>query len=515
KHPQQPNDPTIRRITREQMFSVCGSCHSRRSELTGDFHPGESFHDHYTLTIPDETDTFYADGQIRDEDYEFTAFLGSRMHAAGVRCVDCHEPHSGKTRVAGNNMCMVCHAGPVPPAPKIDPLTHSHHKPGERGDACVDCHMPQTTYMQRHARHDHGFTIPDPLLTKQFAIPNACARCHADKGLDWQIESVQKWYGSRMERPTRARAQVIARARSDDRASTDGLLNILHNETNSFWRAVGAGLLRRSSVDPRVTAALLSSAGDTNPLVRAMSVRALEPLAQTASQPVRTALQSRLSDPVRAVRIDAAWALRTSLDTNSPAAADLLNYLHHNADQPSGAMQMGAFHLERGDLTGSIPWLQRAVNWDTNSVPPRHALAVALSMSGRRDQAVEELQAACRAAPRDAESQFKLGLALNEIGQLEKARAALAEAVKLDPQFAQAWYNLGLACNALGQTEPALQSLVRAESLDASSPQIPYARATILARVGRLDEARTAAHRALEIDPSYSDAADFLKSLSR
>jgi len=222
-----------------------------------------------------------------------------------------------------------------------------------------------------------------------------------------------------------------------------------------------------------------------------------------------------LNDPVRAVRIDAAWALRNSLDTNSIAGSDLLAYLHHSADQPSGALQMGVFHLDRSDLPGAITWFQRAVNWDSNSVPPHHALAVALSMSGKQEQAVEELQAACRAAPRDAESQFKLGLALNEIGQLEKSRAALAEAVKLDPQFSQAWYNLGLACNALGQTESALQNLVRAESLDTSSPQIPYARATILARVGRVDEARAAAHRALEIDPTYSEAAGFLKSLSQ
>ena len=37
------------------------------------------------LTIPDQTETFYADGQIRDEDYEYTSFLSSKMYAAGVR----------------------------------------------------------------------------------------------------------------------------------------------------------------------------------------------------------------------------------------------------------------------------------------------------------------------------------------------------------------------------------------------------------------------------------------------
>src|SRR5262249_30190057 len=155
-------DPAVHRIGREAMFSVCGSCHARRTELTEDFQPGESFFDHFALTIPDETDVFYPDGQVHEEDYEFTSFLGSRMRAAGLGSTDGTEPHSGKTPIPGNNLCLVCHAGPAPPAPKIDPATHSHHEAGQSGDQCVNCHMPQTVYMQRHARHDHGFTIPDP-----------------------------------------------------------------------------------------------------------------------------------------------------------------------------------------------------------------------------------------------------------------------------------------------------------------------------------------------------------------
>jgi len=78
---------------------------------------------------------------------------------------------------------MRCHAtgAPLPgitrPAPVIDPATHSHHGAEGTDATCVTCHMPVTTYMQRHPRHDHGFTIPDPLLTKKFGIPNACNRC--------------------------------------------------------------------------------------------------------------------------------------------------------------------------------------------------------------------------------------------------------------------------------------------------------------------------------------------------
>jgi tetratricopeptide (TPR) repeat protein len=525
KNPNKTGDPTVRRITREEMFSVCAQCHARRGELTGDFRPGGNFFDHHQLTIPDETDIFYPDGQVRDEDYEFTAFLGSKMHAAGVRCVDCHEPHPSKTRVAGNYMCLTCHYGPLPQTnnmintqpigPRIDPETHSRHKVGTRGDFCTDCHMPQTVYMQRHARHDHGFMIPDPRLTKEFGIPNACNRCHNERSADWSLDAIVKWYGPRTNDVIRTRAGTVAKARAADDAAMPALLAMARGETNAFWRAVAANLLKRWASDPHVTPVLLSCASDTNALVRAMAVRGLEPLAQSGSPPILAALNARLNDPVRAVRVEAAWVLHHTVDTNSTAGADLQAQLRHNGDQPAGALQMGVFQMDRGNLPAAMECFQRAVKWDTNSAPLHHALAVALSVAGKTAAAVEALQTACRLAPNEVEYRFKLGLALNEAGKLDEARAALEAAVKLDPKFAQAWYNLGLAHSALDKSELALESLVRAESLDARSPQIPYARATILARLGRVGEARTAAQRALELRPDFPEAQQLLRALGR
>jgi tetratricopeptide (TPR) repeat protein len=374
--------------------------------------------------------------------------------------------------------------------------------------------MPVTHYMQRHGRHDHGFTIPDPLLTKEVGIPNACDRCHADRGVDWNLAAVEKWYGNRMDRPSRSRARIMARAKAGDAKSPTELVQFARTETNSFWRAVSAGFLRKWSLDTNVAAALMAMADDPEPLVRAMSIRALEPTGESAPALERL-LWSHLNDPVRSVRIDAAWSMRQTLDTNSLAGLDLLNYLRHSGDQPSGAMQTGVFQLDRDNLPAAILYLRKAVAWDTNSAPPRHALAVALSLTGQSAEAVEQLQAACRLAPRDAEMRFKLGLALNEAGQPDAARTALEEAVKLDPQFAQAWYNLGLAYNSAGETDAAINALLRAEGIDGQTPQIPYARATILARIGRTDEALKAARRALELRPDYRDAASLIKSLEQ
>jgi hypothetical protein len=121
-------DPTVTKFTQQQMMENCAYCHSRRGELTGDFKPGDYLLDHARLTIVDATDTFYPDGQVHDEDYEFTAFLGSKMHTRGVTCMDCHNPHSAKTNLPGNALCMRCHNGGYANSPIIDPVSHSHHK---------------------------------------------------------------------------------------------------------------------------------------------------------------------------------------------------------------------------------------------------------------------------------------------------------------------------------------------------------------------------------------------------
>ena len=526
-------DPTIRKFTRDEMFSTCAACHSRRAELTGDPKPGDDFFDQHSLTIANESDTFYADGQIRDEDYEVTAFMGSRMFHKGVRCVDCHDVHTMKTKLPGNFLCLQCHGPGATNAPSINPVTHSHHKVfgydtngvmvntdltkyvsslvKETGGECVNCHMPQTVYMQRHSRHDHGFTIPDPLLTKQFSLPNACERCHADKGTDWNLKYVEQWYGTNMNRPYRQHAQAVARARAGDDGAVNSLVTMLTTDENFYWRAVAANLLQRRCEEPSVTAALLGQLNHTNALVREKVVQALGPLAGRAD--VNAALQLRLQDSSRNVRVEAARLLTATLDTNSLAGGEYLHFLDHIADQPLGQMQRGVFEFQRGDPTNALQHFQTAAAWDPYSPGIRHELALVLSQLGRTRDAVKELEAAVKLAPNEAEFHFKLALAWNELGATEKVLAELEAAVKLDPHHARAGYNLGLARNAAGNPAGAIQALLAAETADPRDPRIPYARATIHAQLGQINEARQAARRALELNPQSAEAAALLQQL--
>jgi len=507
-------DPYFPMLSRQQVFDMCASCHARRTDLTGTFRPGERFFDHFEPSIVDNTDLFYPDGQNRGEDYELSSFLGSKMQEAGLTCLDCHPRSLHMARLHGNALCMQCHTvgGANSKAPPINPTEHSHHAEGNAGNECANCHMPQTVYMQCHWRHDHGFTIPDPLLTKQFGIPNACNRCHADKSTEWALKNVVSWYGEKMQRHTRERAQIIARARTGEEASRTQLVQLLQTEKAPYWRAVAGGLLENWAGDKDVTPALIKGLDDTNALVRSSCVRALEPLAQ--NEDVVGAITKRLADPVRNVRIAAAWSLREGLDTNSIAGKDLLRMLEFNADQPLGQLQLGNYYFARGNLPAANQHMQTAVTWDGFSTPLRLNFAVVLSATGQLPKAVEQLKIASRNSPRDAEVHYSLGLALNEQGDSSAALKELQTAVEIDPRDARAWYNLGLLQNSTDQSISALASLRRGEQADPADARIPYARATILAHMGRQAEARAELKRCLELHPENEDARKLLDTLS-
>ncbi len=498
--------PGARRLTVRQQLDTCGACHARRGELTGSFRPGDDFLDHYRPMLPGLEDIYYADGQILDEDFEYGSFLLSAMHGMRVSCLNCHDPHSGKTRreVFDNSLCLSCHSA------TIDTVAHGRHEAGSEGNQCVGCHMPLTTYMARHPRRDHGFTIPDPLLTKEFGIPNACNRCHVEEaeGVDWALEWVEKWYGERMDRPTRARARTIARGRTGDQTTIPDLVKLAAGDPYPAWRAVALDLLAQWPEHPQARAALQAGLEQEHALVRAAAARGLGPLPAEHER-----LEPLLEDPVRLVRVDAAWALRERLDMQSRAGQDLMAMLRRQSDQPPALMQMGQLAYDRGEHEEAKRLFRRASVWEPRSPAPLRALAIVLQAQGRAAEAVEPMRRAAELAPEDAHLAYNLALAQAEAGQLAEAVGSLEQAVRIDPAFGRAWYNLGLAQAQLGRTEAAIGSLRLAEAAPAATPDYAYARATIHLRLGQADEARQAARAALALAPEHGPSRALLARL--
>jgi hypothetical protein len=109
----------------------------------------------------------------------------------------------------------------------------------------------------------------------------------------------------------------------------------------------------------KVNSSLIKALGHSDPLVRAVAVRAAEPLLDLPGSAADAALRQLLDDPVRSVRLSAAWALRAELKTNSLAATELKHFLDLSADQPTGQMQKGIYHYSRGEMDSALSHSQR------------------------------------------------------------------------------------------------------------------------------------------------------------
>ena len=179
---------TVPLATRAEV-EACGRCHARRAPVGGDVLPGQPLEQTYRVSLL-ESPRYHADGQIRDEVYEYGSFLQSAMYRAGVTCSNCHDPHTARLRAEGNAVCAQCHL-----TAKYDGPRHTFHQAGTEGARCVSCHMPQRHYMVVDGRRDHSFRVPRPDLSQTLGTPNACTDCHKNRSPAWAAETVARWYG--------------------------------------------------------------------------------------------------------------------------------------------------------------------------------------------------------------------------------------------------------------------------------------------------------------------------------
>ena len=101
---------------------TCGLCHARRGGFSEDWVPGRPLSDTHVVS-PLARGLYHADGQMRDEVYNYGSFKQSRMFAAGVTCSDCHEPHSAKLRAPARRRL---------PAMSLVRQVRSRHAPSPR-----------------------------------------------------------------------------------------------------------------------------------------------------------------------------------------------------------------------------------------------------------------------------------------------------------------------------------------------------------------------------------------------
>jgi len=491
-------------------INVCAPCHSRRSQLADGFRPEDSYFDHYAPALLDEG-LYYADGQIRDEVYVYGSFLQSKMHRRGVRCTDCHDPHSAQLHLTGNAVCTTCHQPnaradfPMAGGKDYESFEHHFHPERSSGAQCVNCHMPATVFMEIDPRRDHSFRIPRPDLTIQLEVPNACNQCHADRTAAWAAEQIQLRFG--VERPDHFASLFDAASRGLSSAEPD-LAKLVGDVTRPIMvRATAAARLgsynRGYTLD-----ALKIGLADPDPLIRYGSLRGLSGLTEDSRWRLGNGL---LSDERKTIRQE---AFRTLLGSASdpnrrtrlrPLLAEYLEVQTFNAERPEAHTSAATAHAVFGNLIDAEAAFEKALAIEPDWVPAMVNLADLYRANGQDMQGRELLERAITSSPENADVHYAFALWLIRNDESDRALAEFSKAHQFAPELPGYSYALALALNGSGRTEQALELLQDAHAQWPQNTDFLFALATMSRDLERFAEAREYIEKLLQIAPANAN----------
>lgn len=434
------------------MMETCYACHSLRAPITSRFIPGEPFLDHF---MPEwiQRPFYQGDGQIAEEVYVYGSFQQSKMHAAGVSCLDCHEAHSNKLKISGNGLCLQCH----------DPQSYNlkqHHQHDQTSTAaqCVTCHMPGKTYMGVDFRRDHRFSRPDPTEHELTGSTDLCLDCHEDR---WQ-----KWRAKRAE------------------SKTENAENRISNSSRLMMHALRSG----HRVEP-LLGFKLSQAADLNAMQRATALSLVSPQV-VASRPdlLAEALNSD-SDLVRLAAVQQAVFIPEALKPTllAPLLKDPRRSVRVTAAGSLGGAVNGLKHDNSADLAMqelSISLAQIAWRGEGRLRLSERALQL-----GDTGEAVKQLLEAQRIDPYFFGSYLNLADIYRSVGDEGKVIEVLDKGIGRISDAAPLHYSKALSLIRLKDYQGALGSLQTASDLDHENADYLVARLLVLQKVGRVPQA--------------------------
>ncbi len=516
----------LKTVDTKPQLETCAPCHSRRGVLDARAKPGDEYTDHYSLELL-RPDTYHADGQIKDEVYVYGSFLQSKMYHKGIRCTDCHDPHSLQLKHPGNETCTSCHQH----APgKYDVPSHHHHAVGSEGAQCVNCHMPHTTYMAIDARRDHSLRVPRPDLSVKLGTPNACSACHvndqresltpsvnadlklyqdwlqsAEQGNEavaeaigatdqWCDDACEKWYGENRLQPPHF-AEVLAGLRSGDDAAVQDAVRLIAGSPSPATESLTPMIARATALDdlvqqgPRDAGAAAQrlidenkeSPGAVHPLLLATAARTIGILGAGGAispQQVVKVLLPLTKDPSRLVRSEAARGILTAgayprvtgtkhLELDK-VLADVHDELMVADDRGDAHMGWAMLSEQRGQWADAIRSYNNAIRVQPQSTGARSNLAALLDRLlslADQDPAAAKAVAAVAGADGRTGDDGRAGVEA-KIKQLRREELPLlARDADLAPNLADVQYRYGLALYLSGDSRGAEEYLQRAVDL--------------------------------------------------
>jgi Tfp pilus assembly protein PilF len=477
-----PNDPIANLVSgkNNQYMQQCADCHSRRLPIADKTQtvkqPPVDYHDANYLSLL-SSDLYFDDGQIKDEVFVMGSFLQSKMAEAGVTCSNCHNPHSGKLKLPGNQTCTQCHS-----ASTYDLPEHHQHKVDTAAAQCVECHMPARTYMQVDDRRDHSFVIPNAAISASIDSPNACVNCHQTEDLPWVKNQLATWNGKK----TQAKFQQTPK----DHWTKIHLLPdtqkvaFVQQTLTSTAPIVGAKLLEiinRQPSQASVTLAIEQLSSD-KPLLRRAAIDVLRNVPPNQGYQY---LYPMLKDPVNSVRFHATSLLASWL---SQMPATLLPELSFAIEEYQASLLL------------------------TADFPTSHLSLANLALAmGDNKTAQRHFEQALIIAPNLPSAMLAFADFWRQTNNQTKELALLEKAIAIHHDFADVLHQYGLFWVRKKEYYKAAQWLVKATKLVDSQPYYAYVAATAL---DSINNTKQAVELLLSANQRWPQQTDLLYSLA-
>jgi len=430
-------------------IDICGSCHSRRLPIAKHT-PGAAYHDENIIQLL-SPELYFPDGQIQDEVFVLGSFLQSKMYQQGVRCTNCHNPHSGEVTIPGNDLCSQCHISTTYDAPD-----HHGHQQNTEASQCVNCHMPARTYMGVDDRRDHSFVIPRQTAESD-ATPSPCANCHTAESSSWinqGIKTIAKDHWS----------HANTKSRNFNMHSVRGLAAYAADE--NLAPIVRATLIEQLANYPsRFTLEAVTQAlTNKDPMIRGAAIAALRFLPAVDRW---TLLKPFANDESKTVRFQVAATMADALPalpetTRAQLASLIREYtqaLKITEDSPATQMAQANLAMQQNQLAEAERHFQRALQISPAFVPALLNFAEFLRATGRNDASTPHLLKALSVAPDSATTQHAWGLHLIRQQRIQDALPFLKNAAIIEDAQPRFSYVYAVALDSIDATDLAIEHL--------------------------------------------------------
>ncbi len=512
-----PNSATAAKLIKQiknNTLNTCGGCHSRRSGLTKTQH-GKQYHDQFQLQTLDER-LYHVDGQIKDEVFVMGSFMQSKMHDKGVTCGNCHNSHTGKLRAEGNALCFQCHQ-----SASFDTEVHHGHQKNSEGAQCVNCHMPQKTYMGVDARRDHSFSIPAPDLSARSESPDACTSCHQTKDNQWAVKSQQFFHQKRKKKLDqqlihRKQTQKNYREQWNEINQTSQQMDpLVVRKIESFISQPDSNIIKQATLisnlaamPSRASAELIAQKlTSENPLIRRSAVTGLQNMPPQVKLKL---LLPVLNEENLAVRAEIGRVLASVInrlpDSEQTQLLPVINSyretLMYSADSPATLASLATLEAYFQNFEQVEFYYKKALEIEPAYIPARVNIADLYRSQGNEKMARQQLLKAVNLAPDSAMAQHSLGLHYIRNRNYKQALKHLHLATITEGQQPRYTYVYAVALESQNQLQKAIKALKTGVERWPNQVDMLFALINFMEKNGNLIEAASYVSQLSKIAPS-------------